>query len=129
MLALGELGAIGGNEQGKMGELGRLSAEGFEDQQMLEGVGEVILAANDVGDAQIGVVHAGGQVVGGHSIASQQGEVLDLVGELGLLAVDAVREAQRTAIAGNAVAQGEGLAGAGAAIALLAAKFPHAGVA
>ncbi len=52
VLALGELGAVGGDEQGKMGELGRLDAEGLEDEQVLEGVGEVILAADDVGDAR-----------------------------------------------------------------------------
>ncbi len=68
VLALGELGAIGGDEQGEMGELGRRDAEGLEDQQVLEGVGEVILAADDVADAEIGVVDAGGQVVGGHAV-------------------------------------------------------------
>ena len=66
--ALGELCAIGGDEQGKMGELGRRRAETFEDEQMLEGVGEVILAADDVGDAEIGIVGAGGQVVGGIAV-------------------------------------------------------------
>jgi hypothetical protein len=48
VLALGELGAIGRDEQGQMRELGRRDAEGFEDEQVLEGVGEVILAADDV---------------------------------------------------------------------------------
>ena len=52
VLALGELGAIGGDQQGEMGELGRLGAEGLEDEQVLEGVGEVILAADDVADAR-----------------------------------------------------------------------------
>ena len=51
-----------------MGELGRRRAETFEDEQVLEGVGEVILAADDVGDAEIGIVGAGGQVVGGIAV-------------------------------------------------------------
>ncbi len=68
MLALGELGAVGGDQQGEMGELGRRRAEGFEDEQVLEGVGQVILAADDVADAEIGVVGAGGEVVGGDSV-------------------------------------------------------------
>ncbi len=68
MFALGELGAVGGDEQRQMGELRRRDAEGFEDEQMLEGVGEVILAANDVADAEIGVVDAGGEMVGGKTV-------------------------------------------------------------
>ena len=109
-----------------MGELGRLDAKAFEDQQVLEGVGKVILAADDVADAEIGVVGAGGEVVGGHPVPqphrrrpvggdpgrTQQGEVFHLVGELGLLAVNAIDKAEGTAFtAGDAIAKGEGLAG------------------
>ncbi len=85
VFALGEFGAIGGDQQRKMRELRRLDAEPFEDQQVLEGVGEVILAADDVADAEIGVVDARGEVVGRHAVRAQQGEVFDLVGQLGLL--------------------------------------------
>ena len=93
------------------GETG--SAEGLENQQVLEGVGEVILAADDVADAEIGVVSAGGEVIGGLAVRTQQGEVFDLVGELGLRAVDGVGEAQSTAVAArDAIAEGEGLAAA-----------------
>ncbi len=116
--ALGELGAIGRDQQGKMGELRRLDAQALEDQQMLEGVGEVILAADDVADAQIGVVDAGGEVVRRHAVRAQQREVFDLVGELGLRAVDAVGEAQRAVLAaGDAIAERERLATGGAAVA------------
>jgi hypothetical protein len=101
-----------------MGELGRRDAEGLEDEQVLEGVGEVILAADDVGDAEIGVVGAGGEVVGWKAVRPQQGEVFDLVGLLGLLAIDGVGEAQGAAlVAGDAIAEGEGLAGGSAAVA------------
>ena len=68
MLALGEFGAVGGDEQGKMSELGRLCAESLEDEQVLEGICEVILAADDVSDAEISVVDARGQVVGGKAV-------------------------------------------------------------
>ncbi len=129
VLALGELGAIGGDEQGEMRELGRLDAEGLEDQQVLEGVGEVILAADDVADAQIGVVDAGGEMVGGHAVRAQQREVFHLVGELGLRAVDAIGKAQGAALAArNAIAEGERLAGSGAAVAFFARQFAHAGI-
>ena len=90
--ALGELGAIGGHQQRQVGESGRRGAGGLEDQDVLEGVGEVVLAADDVADAQIHVVGAGCQVVGGHAIAAQEGEILDIGGGFGLLAVDRVVE-------------------------------------
>ena len=109
--------------------MGRLDAEGLEDQQVLEGVGEVILAADDVADAEIGVVGAGGEVISGHAVGAQQGEVFHLVGELGLLAVDAVGKAEGAVLAaGDAIAEGEGLAGGGAAVGVFAGEFAHAGV-
>ena len=78
----------------------------------------MILAADDVADAEIGVVGARGEVIGGHAVRAQQGEVFDLVGELGLRAVDAIGEAQGTALAArDAIAEGEGLATGGAAVA------------
>ncbi len=50
-------------------------------------------------------------MVGGHRVRAQQGEVFDLVGELGLLTVDGVGEAQGAALASrDAIAEGEGLA-------------------
>ena len=94
VFALGKLCAVGSDEQGQVRELGRGRAEGFKDEEMLEGVGEVILAANDVGDAKVGIVDAGGQVVGGIGVGSQEGEVFYLVGQLRLVAVDTVGEAE-----------------------------------
>ena len=60
----------------------RLDAQRLEDQDVLEGVRQVVLAADDVADAQIGVVGAGGQVIGGHAVAAQQREILDIGGGL-----------------------------------------------
>ena len=84
VFAFGELGAVGGNQQRKMGELRRGGTDAFKDEDVLEGVGEVVLAANDVGDAQVGVVDAGREVIGRVAVAAQEGEVFDLVGWLGL---------------------------------------------
>ena len=116
-----------------MRKLRRLGAQPLENQQVLEGVGQVVLPADDVGDPQVGVVHAGGQVVGRHPIRSQQRKVFHFVGQLRLLAVDAVSEVQRTGVigvwaAGHAVAQRKQLARGGPTVALLTRKFPHAGV-
>ena len=78
----------GATSSGRWRELRRRGAGGLENQHVLEGVGEVILPANDVADAQIGIVGAGGQVVGRHAVAAQQGEIFDIGGGFRLLAVD-----------------------------------------
>ena len=128
--ALGELHAVGRHEQRQVREGGRLGAGGVEDQLVFEGVGEVLLAADDVGDAQVGVVGAVGEVIGGHAVAAQQGEILDIGVGLGLFAVDGIVELDVAfAVVGHAEAQGEGFAGGGAAVAFFARKFAHAGIA
>ena len=78
---------------------------------------------------KIGVVDARSQVIGRHFRLTQQREIFDLVGELGLRAVDAVGKAQLAAFAaGDPIAQGKWLAGSGAAIALFARQLAHAGI-
>ena len=64
-----------------MRELGRLCAERLKDEDVLEGIGQVILAPDDVADAEIGIIGAGGKVVRWHSIGTQQREVFHFVGE------------------------------------------------
>ena len=92
-------------------------------------VGEVVLAADDVADAQVGVVGAGAEVVGGHAVAAQEGEILDIGGGFGLRAVDGVGELDvADGLAGDAEAERERLAGGGAAVAFRARDFAHPGV-
>ena len=91
--ALRELGSIGRDQQRKMRELRRRDAGGFEDQDVLEGVREMVLAADDVADPQIGIVGAGGQVIGRHAVGAQQREVFDVGAGFHLLAVDGIFEA------------------------------------
>ena len=89
----------------------------------------MILAANDVADAQVGVIGAGGQMIGRHAVAAQQGEVFDLIGQLGLLAIDGIDKAQDAVVAaGHAEAQRKGFPGGGAAVALGAREIAHAGI-
>ena len=90
--ALGKLGSVGRDEQREVRELRRLKTGGAEDQDVLEGVGEMVLSADDVGDAEIDVVGAGGEVVGGGAGASKEREVFDVFGGFGLVAVDSVGE-------------------------------------
>jgi len=77
----------------------------------------------------IGIVGAGCEVVSRHPIRPKQREVLDLIGEFGLLAIDAIGEAQGPVVpTGNAIAEGERLARGGATVAFFARQFAHAGV-
>ena len=79
----------------------------------------MILAADDVGDAQIGVVDARGEMVGGIGIGTQQGKVFDIVGGLGHLAIHAIGKPHDAALAArHAISQRKRLAGSGAAIGL-----------
>ena len=127
---LGKLGSVGRHQQRQVGEGGRLAPGRLEDQQVLKGVGEVVLAANDVADAQIGVIGAGGQVIGGHAVGAQQREILDIGGGLGLLAVHPVGEAHGAlGIARHAEPQREGFARRGPAVALFGRHLAHLGVA
>ena len=56
--SLRELGSVGGDQQGQVRELRRSVTGGLEDEHVLEGVGEMVLAADDVTNAQVGVVGA-----------------------------------------------------------------------
>src|SRR5580658_7905356 len=127
--ALGELGSVGGDEQRKMRKLRRLGACAFEDEHVLVGVGEMVLAANNVADAEVDVVGAGGEVVGGHAVGTKEREVFDVVGGFGLLAVDRIMEANLPDCSTwNTKAKREGFSGRDPPIALRARKFAHARV-
>src|SRR5208337_3474214 len=112
-----------------MRELRRLGAGAFENQHVLVSIRQVILTADDVADAEVDVVGTGGEVVGGHAVGAEEGEVFDVAGGFDLLAVNGVRKANLLAGAsGNTEAEGKGLSGRGSAVALDAGKFAHAGV-
>ncbi len=129
VLALGELAAIGRDEQREMRELRGCVAGGFEDQEVLEGVGEVLLTAHDVADAEVDVVGAGGEMVGGHAVAAEEREVFDVGGRFGLLAVDEVFDGDAVAgVARDAETDYEVFARGGAAVAFVAGNFALAGV-
>ena len=129
MFPLGQFGAIGCNEQGEMRELRRRAAETLKDEKVLESVAQVILAADDVADAEIGIVEARGEVIRGHAVRAEKREIFYLVGRLGLFAVDGIREVQHPAFtAGHAIAQRERLARCGATVRLFTGQLAHSGV-
>ena len=92
MAALRELRSIGRDQQRQVRELWRGHAKTLENEHVLEGIGEVILSADDVADAQIRIVGAGRHVIRRQAIAAEQREILDIVGGLGLCAIDGVVE-------------------------------------
>ena len=61
---LGELLARGIGDQGQMGEAGRRAAEGRQDRELQGGVGDMVLAADDMADGELGIVHRRGEQVG-----------------------------------------------------------------
>src|SRR5271167_345549 len=107
-----------------MRELRRRCPGSLENQNVLESIRQMVLAANDVGDAQVGVVGARGQVIGGHAIGTQQGEVFDVGGGFYLLTVNRIGEAHwLRAFAGDAKTQREWFSRGGAAVAFGARKL------
>src|SRR5215472_9805548 len=111
---------------------------------MLEGVGEMVLAANDVADAEIGIVGTGGEMVCRIAIGAEQGEIFDVDASFNLLSIDRIIEVDRQfvfvksdsrrrlsphcPVAGHTKAKGERLAGSRPAVAFLAGKFAHPGI-
>src|SRR4029077_3895477 len=127
--ALGELRSVGGHEQRKMRELRRPGASAFENEHVLVSVREMVLAADDVADMEIDVVGTGGEVVGGHTVGTEEREVFDVVGGFDLLAINRVSETDLFACPpGNTKAKGERLSRRGSPVALRAGKLAHAGV-
>src|SRR6202521_4338544 len=112
-----------------MRELRRIGASAFENQHVLVSVREMVLSADDVADTEVDVVGAGGEVVGGHAVRTEEREVFDVGGGFDLLAVDRVSEADLFGCPpGNTEAKGEGLSSRGSAITFGAGEFAHAGV-
>ena len=117
-MALGELLAVGAQNHGDMGEDRRGRAKGFVHHDLARGVGEVVVATDDVGDAHAGVVHHGGEVVGGRAVRAEDDEVVKLARVEGHVAVDRVVHDDVTAAIRHLDADGVRLAGVDACLCL-----------
>ena len=96
---------------------------------MLECVGQMILAANDVADAKVGIVGAGSQMISRRAIAAQQGEILNIRRRFRLFPVNAVREPDiLDNVAWHAVAEHKRLTRGGTTVALLMRQLSHTGM-
>src|SRR5689334_8913304 len=92
MAPLRELGSVWRNKQRQMRKSWRINTQRLKDENMLECIGQVVLAANNVTDLEVGIVGAGCQVIRWRAVAAQQGEVLNIRGGFRLLAINAVGE-------------------------------------
>ena len=122
-MALGELLAVGAQDHGDVGERGHGRAESLIDHDLTRGVGQVVVAADDMGDLHHGVVDDGREVVRGRAVGAEDDKVVELLGVEGHLAVDGVVDDDVFAVLGHLDAQDIGLAGLDAAAGLLGIKI------
>ena len=119
-MALGELLAVWTADHGDVGEDRRGVAQGLVHQDLARGVGEVVVAADDVGHLHVDVVADHGEVVGGAAVAAHDDHVV-LQGRVEVdVAVDGVVHGDHAAVLGHLEAPDIGLASRHALLALLA---------
>ena len=78
-VALRQLGAVGAVDERNVRHARHLPAERLIDLRLPGGVGEVIVAADDVGDVHVVVVHHHGQHVGRRAVRAQQHEIVEIL--------------------------------------------------
>ena len=122
-VALGELFAVGTQDHGDVGERGHGRAEGLVDHDLTRGVGQVVVAADDMGDLHHGVVDDSREVVRGRAIGAEDDKVVELLGIEGHLAVDGIVDNDVAAVLGHLDAKDVGLAGLDATAGLLGIKI------
>ena len=91
---LGELAAGGVGDQRQMGELRRRVVQGGEHRQLQGGVADMVLATNDVGDAQLGIVDGRREQVGGAAVLADDHGVAQRAGGEAARAHDQVVEGE-----------------------------------
>ena len=78
-VALGELAAVLAEDQGQVGPDRNLPAEGLVEQGLAAGVGEVLFAADHVGDAHVVVIDRDGEIVDHRAVGAQEDEILQIL--------------------------------------------------
>ena len=76
---LREFGAVGTVDQRHMGVDRRVPPERLEDLRLPRRVGEMVVAANDVGDVHVVVVDDDRKIVGRGSVAAQDHEIVEFL--------------------------------------------------
>src|SRR5581483_2957299 len=70
---------VGAEDQREMGEHRRLAVERAKQQDVLRRVGEMVVAARDVGDLHVDVIDDDGEVVRRIAVGANENEVVDLL--------------------------------------------------
>ena len=122
-MALGELLAVGAQDHGDVGERRHGSAEGLVHHDLTRGVGQVVVATDDMGDLHHGVVDDGRKVIRGRAVRAEDDKVVELLGIEGHLAVDGIVDNDVAAVLGHLDAKDVGLAGLDATAGLLGIKI------
>lgn len=112
-VALAHFGAAGVQNEGDVSVGGRVFAEGFEEVDVLPGVGEVVLAPEHVGDAHFDVVHDVDEVEDVAAVGAAEGHVGLFGGGEFDIAANEVGDGDGGA--GELEADGAGFLGVGAA--------------
>ena len=82
-------------------KVGAGKAQRLVDQDLARGVGQVVVAADDVGDLHVGVVTDNGEVIGGGAVGANQDHIVHDVGGKAHVAVHRVVEFDRAVVLGN----------------------------
>ena len=81
-MTLGELGAVRPVDQRDMRHDGHVPAQRLIDLHLPRGVGQMVVAANDMGDAHVVIVDDDGEHIGRVAVRAQKDEIVELlVGE------------------------------------------------
>ena len=94
-----------------MREQRHLGAQGLVDEHLARGVGEMVVAADDMGDGHVHVVADHGEVVGEGAVGAAQDHVVHHIDGEAHVAVDGIFERDRTVVVGHFQAPDMGLAG------------------
>ena len=78
-VALRELGAVGAVDQRDVRHARHAPAERLVDLRLARGVGQMVVAADDVGHAHVVVVDDDGEHVGRRAVGAQQHEVVEVL--------------------------------------------------
>lgn len=121
-MTFGELLAIRTADHGQVGEGRRGIAESLVDEHLTRGIGEMVIATDDVRHLHVHVIADDREVIGGCAVAAHEDHVIHEGGiELGI-AVDDVVHDDGAAIFGHLETPHMGLARIDAPLGLLAAQ-------
>ena len=78
-MALGQFAAVGPMNHRDMGEIGLRPTHGIVKLDLAKGVGQMVVAADDLGNAHVVIVDNDGVHIGGRTVAAQKNHVVELL--------------------------------------------------